>query len=69
MQFAEIGVAYRKNEKHVWRYAFQQYVVKFLRRRAETLRLKLSGKKKSKSVQKRRKCIESRNAKNLSWRI
>ena len=42
----EIGVAHRKNEKHVWRYTFQQYVVIFSRRKAETLGLKLSGKKK-----------------------
>ena len=62
MQFARD----RKNEKHVWRYTFQQYVVKFSRRRAETLGLKLSGKKKTKLPAKRRKCIKSRNAKNLS---
>ena len=61
----KIGVAYRKNEKHVWRYAFHQYVVKFLTCRAETLRLKLSGKKKTKLAEKQRKCIESRNAKTL----
>ena len=29
MQFAGRGVAYRKNEKPVWRYGFQQYVAKF----------------------------------------
>ena len=61
----EIGVAHGKNEKHVWRYTFQQYVVKFSRHRAETLGLKLSGKKKTKLAAKRRKCIKSRNAKNI----
>ena len=64
MQFEEIGVAYRKNEKQVWRYAFQQYVVQFLRLRAEMLRLKLSGKKKQ-----GHKCIESRNAKNYPEKL
>ena len=38
--------------QHVWRYAFHQYVVKFLRLTAETLRLKLSGKKKMKLSKK-----------------
>ena len=59
----EIGVAYKKNEKHVWRYTFQQYVLKFLGHRAESLRLQLSGKKKTKSAEKRCNCIESRNEK------
>ena len=40
-------------------------MVKFLRRRAETLGLKLSGKKKTKSAAKRCKCIKSRNTKNI----
>ena len=60
----EIGVAYRKNEKHVWRYAFQQYVVKFLRRRAETLRLKLSGNKKTKTAENGKNALNRETQKN-----